>query len=151
MLYNDFQILDDDKYALISQQFKNSNPRTQSEIVDNLFLNLNCCKNHCLGLNTNVNKRIQAVLVRAKDVCDNIIGSINTLYKIKTTAIQTVTNFNLFSFAKKLIETIELIDELITDTNNPANLKNFSKAIIGVAEDLFDALEKSNIHLFKHM
>lgn len=154
MMYNDFQILNNDEYNLINEQYSHHQASTQTDIINNLFLQLDECKSFCFGLNKYVNKRIQNALVFAKNELDKLIYNINVSYKVSVHSIQAVTNFNIFAFAKKLMEGLELVQKLLefaTDPNTINFVKGTATTITSIAEQLFDALENSNIHLFKFM
>ena len=152
MIYNDFQILSDSQYASMNLAYKNESKPTTQNLVDKLFLNLDNCKSYCFGLDRMVNKNIQKVLKDARIELDRLIGNINAMFKVEAHTMQTVSSFNIFGFAKNIIETIGVIDELLVslDTKHQP-LTAMSKSLTDIAYNLFDALEKSNIHLFKHM
>ncbi len=155
MIYNDFKILDDEQYKILSEQYSTHTPvRTQTELANAIFVHLDECKSYCFGLHKNVNKRVCAVLKKAKDELERLIGNINSVFKITATKAAIVNEFNLFEFAKKLIKTIELTDELFdlsSDANHVKFINTTIKTISQLAQELFEALEQSNIQMFKYM
>ena len=154
MLYNDYQVLNDDEYQIINLHYQQTEPQTQSEIVNKLFVNFDQCKSYCFGLNSCVNKRIQAVLNNAKAEFEKLISNINTSFKLNAKTTKVVSTFSVFDFANKLIEGIKLAQEflnLATDPKFTDFAKQTTKTILDIANQLFDALSSSNIQMFKHM
>lgn len=154
MLYNDYQVLNDDEYQIINLHYRQSQPHTQSEIVNKLFINFDQCKSYCFGLNNCVNKRIQAVLLNAKTEFEKLISNVNTTFKLNATTSKVVSSFGVFDFANKLIEGLKLAQEflnLATDPKLTDFAKQTTKTILDIADQLFDALSSSNIQMFKHM
>lgn len=154
MLYNDYQILNNDKYQIINMHYQQSQPHTQNEIANKLFVNFDQCKSYCFGLNNCVNKQIQSVLLAAKFEFEKLISNINTCFKLDAKVSKTISTFNLFDFANKLIDGIKLAQEFLNLTTDP-KLTNFAKqttkTILDIANQLFEALSNSNIQMFKHM
>lgn len=152
MIYNDFQILTDGQYANMNFAYKNEPKPTTQDLVNKLFLSLDNCKSYCFGLDKTVNKNIQKVLIEARIQLDRLMGNINAMFKVEAHTMQAINSFNIFRFAKNIIETIGVIDELLESLDTKRQpLTAMSKTLTDIAYNLFDALEKSNIHLFKHM
>ncbi len=154
MMYEDFKILNDDQYNLISEQLQNQKICSQAEIANKLFLTLDQCKSFCFGLNNQVNKRIQNALLYARNQLDKLINNVNISFNIDAHSMQIVTDLNIFAFAKKLIEAVQTVEELLHQPNSE-KFSHFSlptiSTLLDIINQLFDALENSNIHLFKHM
>lgn len=154
MMYEDFKILNDDQYNLISEQLQNQKICSQAEIANKLFLTLDQCKSFCFGLNNQVNKRIQNALLYARNQLDKLINNVNISFNIDAHSTQIVTDLNIFAFAKKLIEAVQTVEELLLQPNSE-KFFHFSlsttSTLLDIINQLFDALENSNIHLFKHM
>ena len=154
MLYNDFQILSADKYTLMNEQFHQQHETCQTEILNQLFLTLDECKNFCLGANNNVNKRILVAIQYAKVEFEKLISNINICFELSVHSTNAVSNFNVFALAKKIVEGLKLTQQLF-DFNSNKKVINFAKAsqnsLLNVLSQLLDTLEKSNIHLFKYM
>lgn len=153
MQYNDFQILSNEQYQMLNNQYLNNSVNEQN-ILDSLFLNFDQCKSFCFGLSSKVNKQIQLALSNAKQEYDKLINNLNLTFKITTHTAQSITNFNVFSFAKKVVEGLTLVQQLYNFSNNKKIFvfaDNSSKTILNILNNLFSALEKSNIYLFKYM
>ena len=101
-MYEDFKILNDDQYKLISEQLQNQKICSQAEIANKLFLTLDQCKSFCFGLNNQVNKRIQNALLYARNQLDKLINNVNISFNIDAHSMQIVTDLNIFAFAKKI-------------------------------------------------
>lgn len=154
MLYNDYQVLNDDEYQIINLHYQQTKPQTQSEIVNKLFVNFDQCKSYCFGLSSRVNKRIQVVLNNAKAEFEKLISNINISFKLNTKTTKVVSTFSVFDFANKLIEGLKLAQEflnLATDPKLTVFAKQTTKTILDIADQLFDALSSSNIQMFKYM
>lgn len=153
-MYEDFKILNDDQYKLISEQLQNQRICSNIEIANKLFLTLDQCKSFCFGLNNQVNKKIQSILLYARNQLDKLINNVNVSFNIDAHSAQVVTDLNIFAFAKKLIEAIQTVAELLYQPNSEKffhfSLSTIS-TLLDITNQLFDALENSNIHLFKHM
>lgn len=153
MEYNDFQILSNEQYDMLNKQYLN-NENIEMDILNNLFLNFDQCKSFCFGLSNKVNKQIQHSLAYARQEYDKLINNLNQTFSISAHTPQTIQTFNLFSFAKKVVEGLTLIQQLC-NVSATKKITNFvcstTKTILNILNNLFSALEKSNIYLFKYM
>lgn len=154
MLFNDYQVLKDDEYQLINLQYQQNKPHTQNEIASKLFENFDQCKSYCFGLNSCVNKHIQAVLANAKSEFEKLINNVNISFKIDTKTSKVVSSLNIFEFAGKLLDGVKLAQEFFDFATDPKTInfaKQTTKTILDIANQLFEALSVSNIQMFKHM
>lgn len=153
MEYNDFKILSNEQYDMLNKQYV-INENIEMDILNNLFLNFDQCKSFCFGLSNKVNKQIQQALNNARQEYDKLINNLNLTFNITAHTPQTIQSFNLFSFAKKVVEGLILVQQLCFVSANK-KISNFvcatTKTILEILSNLFSALEKSNIHLFKYM
>lgn len=154
MDYNDFPILDDDKYQLIQSQYENFLPFNRKDNVNKIYLLLEECRHLCFGLtkqyNANINRSIFNTLHELERVMDNF----NSTFSIKLDYKKQISEFNLFQFLKKLIECVKEIS-LWNLKEDKVYYKKFSHdnhiIILNCVYNLVSVLENSNIRIFKFM
>lgn len=152
MEYNDFPILDDSTYSMMMQEYENNLPFDRHTTINKLYLELDECRNFCFGLTARVNKSIRNAIERAKEELDKILDNFHATFSINVKSQKEIKEFNLFTFIKKLISSL-------ATTQNWANneqktyfktlASNNIDTLINILIGIIEALENSNLHLFK--
>ncbi len=154
MNYNDFPILDDDTYRMMMNEYNNTLPFDRNTTINKLFLELDECKNFCLGLTKHVNKKIQLAVEKAKIEIEKILENFHATFTINVKSQKEIKDFNLFTFIKKLINSISSMN-IWANNEQKTYYKNLASmnivTLIKILVEIIEALENSNLHLFKFM
>ncbi len=150
--YNDFPILNDETYSLMSsafsRQFKNRN-----DFLKQIFSSLNHIYNMCLIKGKNLNKKICESLNDANKELEKLIYNFKSTFSLNIDCIE-IKEFNLFAFLKEIFNTLNLIFEWIK-IEEKEYYKTFAinsaKSLSTIGSTLSTAIANSNIIFFKHM
>ncbi len=154
MNYNDFPILDDSTYNLMMNEYNNSLPFDRNTAINKLYLELDECKNFCFGLTNRVNKKIQLAVESAKTEIEKILENFHATFSIHVNSQKEIKEFNLFTFIKKLISSISNMHHWANNeqkTYFKTLAGNNIITLINILMQIIEALENSNLHLFKFM
>ncbi len=154
MNYNDFPILDDDKYKMIQSEYEKFLPFNRNNSISKIYILLEECRHLCFGLNGQCNRDITRTLSDVKKELERVMDNFNSIFNIKLDYKKEIIEFNLFHFLKKLIDcTIEM--KIWNSKEDKEYYKKFSdnslEILLNCISNLVQSLEKSNVHIFKYM
>lgn len=154
MNYDDFPILDDSKYKLINEQYQNTNSFDKQTMLVRICASLNSCYLFCLNSHNKYNTKIVKTIKESQDVLIKLFNNFTTYFNIKIQPCKTVTDFEVFGFMKKIIETTKLIQQLIQHEHKQYYISMFQKSIEELSNCLLitlTAISESNVLFFKYM
>ena len=154
MNYNDFPILNDDKYKMIQAEYEKFLPFNRKNIITKIYLLLEECRHLCFGLNKRFNTHIDFAINDTKHELERVMDNFHSIFNIKPDYKKEIAEFNLFHFLKKLINCIK---EILAwnSKEDKEYYKKFSDSTLNILltciSNLIQSLENSNIHIFKFM
>ena len=154
MNYNDFPILSNEEYQLLNSHFSTSNISSRKDILFKILNEISNCKNLCFNIEQKQNFKLKTSLEFSFNTLTKLENNLSTSFNLKTTSSQSYKSVNIFSFTKKITKLSTLVSSW-----HSTEQKEYFKAIahktlidlLSILENIFTALETSNVLLFKHM
>ena len=156
MNYNDFPILNDDTYNYLKNKYNELNNEHEFDRVTSITkicFYLNECMGSCKSLKNKLNVKLRNSIEFASDEINKIISSLNETFNINLNS-NTIKEFNLFTFLKYLTYAIELFINWSYKEEKEYYKKvcnNCLNSLIESLKRIMEALENSNISLYKYM
>ena len=154
MKYNDFQILNNEQYYIINQEFSNNEEQDKKTIINSICEELNKIVGLCFSLsnqhNQHINKEIDETINTLVKIKNNLIETFN----LKSATTINIVSTNIFSILKMLssLSTPFLRWVMLeTKTYYKSLAQNCFIDLTNCLNKILEAIEKSNIKLFKHM
>ena len=154
MIYNDFPILNNDEYELLSKQYSKFQPADRKTLIFKICNELNICYNFCMGFENKFNKKIKSEIENSKIVLFKLLENFTSTFNISPPINQTINSFNLFSFIKKITYSTTFILQWLSIEQKEYYKKLGQSSVAELMElvnKIISALEESNLHFFKHM
>ena len=153
MSYNDFQILSNEEYAILNNQFLARQNFDRNATIFQIKSTLNSCKNSCLSIANKYNTRIKSEIEQTHKKLNKILENFNSLFGTASQSTE-IKNINIFSFIDKLISITQQIylwqkNEQKKYYNSFAEKTIFE--LLEIIANLIKQLDKSNIITFKYM
>lgn len=153
MDYKDYQILSDNEYLILSEHFNESQTFDRRTSVNKIYSLLNDCKNSCLTLDKNINKKIKDSISDCHNTIEKNINNLSATFNLQQTS-KNSESFSLFPFIEKLLE---VQSQLLTWSKNE-DKEYYAKLCNSIAKEInqsvinvISSISKSNIILFKYM
>lgn len=156
MNYNDFPILNDDTYNYLKNKYSELNSEQTFDRVtsiNKICFYLNECTGSCKSLKNKLNVKLRNSIEFASDEINKIISSLNETFNINLNS-NVIKEFNLFTFLKYLTYAIELFINWSYKEEKEYYKKvcnNCLNSLIECVKKIMEALENSNISLYKYM
>lgn len=156
MNYNDFPILNDDTYNYLKNKYSELNSEQTFDRVtsiNKICFYLNECAGSCKSLKNKLNVKLSNFIEFASDEINKIISSLNETFNINLNS-NIIKEFNLFTFLKYLTYAIELFINWSYKEEKEYYKKvcnNCLNSLIECVKKIMEALENSNISLYKYM
>ena len=156
MNYNDFPILNDDTYNYLKNKYSELNSEQTFDRVtsiNKICFYLNECTGSCKSLKNKLNVKLRNSIEFASDEINKIISSLNETFNINLNS-NIIKEFNLFTFLKYLTYAIELFINWSYKEEKEYYKKvcnNCLNSLIKCVKKIMEALENSNISLYKYM
>ena len=156
MNYNDFPILNDDTYNYLKNKYSELNSEQTFDRVtsiNKICFYLNECAGGCKSLKNKLNVKLSNFIEFASDEINKIISSLNETFNINLNS-NIIKEFNLFTFLKYLTYAIELFINWSYKEEKEYYKKvcnNCLNSLIECVKKIMEALENSNISLYKYM
>lgn len=156
MNYNDFPILNDDTYNYLKNKYSELNSEQTFDRVtsiNKICFYLNECTGSCKSLKNKLNVKLRNSIEFANDEINKIISSLNETFNINLNS-NVIKEFNLFTFLKYLTYAIELFINWSYKEEKEYYKKvcnNCLNSLIECVKKIMEALENSNISLYKYM
>lgn len=156
MNYNDFPILNDDTYNYLKNKYSELNSEQTFDRVtsiNKICFYLNECTGSCKSLKNKLNVKLSNSIEFASDEINKIISSLNETFNINLNS-NIIKEFNLFTFLKYLTYAIELFINWSYKEEKEYYKKvcnNCLNSLIECVKKIMEALENSNISLYKYM
>ncbi len=150
--FNDSPILDDDAYLRLMRAYQNR-PTERNVIVNKIYFELIHCRQLCLGVDENLNKKIKDGISYAKSEIDKIIENFESSFSISVKSDE-VKNFNLFTFIKKISECISFVLEWQIHEEKPyykALANSTISSLNMIITKIITTLEHINVIIFKYL
>lgn len=154
MNYNDFPILNDDNYRMIQSEYEKFLPFNRKSQIDKLYFTLEECRHLCFGLDKKYNKLISTAILKTKTEIEKIMDNLHATFNLNIEYRKEINEFNLFTFIKKIINSISEFKEWYTKEEKEYYKKissNSMSSLLSCLNDLITSLENSNLHIFKYM
>ena len=154
MNYNDFPILSNDEYKFLNEQYSLNPSFDRKTYLFKICTELLSCINICVGLNGRFNSKICYTISDSKQVLEKILNNLTSTFNISMSSQKEISNFNLFTFLKKIINTVSLITSLTNFEQKEyykTMLTKSTNELLKILENIITALENSNLHFFTHM
>ena len=153
MKYNDFPILSDDTYDYLKNRYKNEMFIDRESSINKVCYYLNECVGSCKALKSKLNIKLSQAITFADSEINKIISSLNETFDIHVSA-NSIKEFNLFTFLKRLINSIEILKSLEYKEEKEYYKKVYNiclNSLIESVKKIVEALETSNIRHYKFM
>ena len=156
MNYNDFPILNDDTYNYLKNKYSELNSEQTFDRVtsiNKICFYLNECTGSCKSLKNKLNVKLRNSIEFASDEINKIISSLNETFNINLNS-NVIKEFNLFTYLKYLTYAIELFINWSYKEEKEYYKKvcnNCLNSLIECVKKIMEALENSNISLYKYM
>ena len=154
-MYNDFPILSNNEYEKLKEQYNSANNFSRIQPLNQICSLIHDCNNSFqLNCNQKINNKIKSELTESNSTLIKILENLKTTFTVELNNTKSITSFNLFSYLKKLMTCIRLLNNWLKYEK-----KEFYKSIIistrsdieNIILNLFTQLEKINIYFFKYM
>ena len=154
MKYNDFPILSNTDYTLISAQYSNLLAFNRDNTLLDLCNEIYVCLGYCNTLKNTFNKTTTDQIKKSNDILTKLLNNISSQFNIKLAPKQTITNFNLFSFMKQINKILLIIFNWFINEQKEY-YKTIAKRsfyeLIEIKNNILSALEKSQVTFYKFM
>lgn len=154
MIYNDFQILNDEKYKLMNEHFTKSKLNDRQVTLTEICHDLIVCRDTCLHISSKFNVKLRKAVEETNNVITKTFDNFSSLFNINIKPNTKTSNFNLFSFMKRLIDTTRKITEWGKVETKEYYISIAQKSlgdILNCFDLILSALEESNLYFFKYM
>ena len=150
MIYNDFQILNDNSYKKLANAY-NTNKSIGNFHVE-VYKKLLFCS-ECLCINKpQINNKILLSLNYSITVIEQILENFKCIFNLKNLKQTEIKEINLFEYVLHLINIVEYLNIWQNEEKNNY-YKNFIfktiNELILTLKNIFSALNKSNIKIYK--
>lgn len=154
MDYNDFQILNDEEYKIIEEQYNNFRPQADHQIVaKNTIALLNNLKVLSSQASAYYNKKISNELISALPILEKTIS--NLQYNFHPTKAETTSNpCNIFNILKLYNQTTLNLFVLFQATDKQSLRKILSAdiySLVNAFNKILIQMENSNITFYRFM
>lgn len=153
MTFSDFQIFNDETYSFLEEQYKQTLTFDRRTTINKIYLKLKECVSFCCNINI-VNKKIKESIENAKTQILNVIENFDSNFSVNLDSYKEYKNFNVFSLMKCLtiiINELQVWQKSESKDYHKLFIHNTLTCLINILFLINNALEKSNIILFKHM
>ncbi len=150
--YDDFPILDNESYLNLMHAYE-TKPKDRNVFINLIYTDLEQCKQICLGISPDINKKIRDVICESKKELDKICDNLKSSFSISI-SVKEVKTFNIFTFVKCLSSALENFSlwEHNEEKQYYKTLANFSTiSLINIIKNVMTVLEDKNIKIYKYL
>lgn len=154
MEYNDFQILSNDTYKLMNEQFNNSQPFTKRACVNKLQLLIAEFRALTASIQAKTNHKIRNELEKVSSNISKLENNLQAIFNTKRPKATTIKSFNIFNTIQTIIKILLELQNWSKNETKEYHLNFIEKTtneFLLNLDDLFLVMSKLNIILFKHM
>ena len=152
MNYNDFPILNDLEYNFLNKQFSTIE-FNRKDVLTKISYELNSIVNTNLGSKEKFNNKIKQELKNAIETSNKWLNNFSSQFNLTIKNLE-ISNLNIFSMLKKLNTTISFLLVLVKNETKEYYKTlaiNCANELILSSSNILQALNESNLILFKHM
>lgn len=153
MRYNDFPILNDNEYKFLNEQFNNSS-FNKKEILTKICFELNTIINFNFTNKEKFNNKIKQEIFNGIEIANKWLNNFSSQFNISLKSTTNIVNINIFSLLKKFNTVIYQLTTLIKHESKEYYKSlaiNCINEIISTSSNILQALNESNLILFKYM
>ena len=154
MNYEDFPILKNSEYSFLHEQYLNTKLQNRKTLTQKICNEISTCINGCLPTQNPYNNRINQAIKLSHQTLIKHLNNLTSLFNIQTSSMQNISNFNLFSYTRKINNIISLtldwLDSEEKEYYRTLSKKNI-KELINCLDEIFSSTEDSNVNFYKHM
>lgn len=153
MNYNDFPILSNEEYSLISQHFSQKKFDRKTTLFQ-INKHLITCKTSHINNIDKLNKKTVQALNNSYNLIEKTLKNLNSLFDFPPRPNSNIKSISIFDHIEQLLSVIENLTKWSKDETKEyykSFIQSSSLELIGGLRHLLKALSESNIFFFKHM
>lgn len=154
MKYTDFQILSNETYKLMNEQFNNFQPFSKRSCVNKLLLSIAEFKALTASIQAQTNPKIRNKLENISLTISKLENNLQAMFNTERPKATTIKSFNIFNTIQTIIKILLELQNWSKNETKEYHLNFIEKTInefLLNLDDLFLVMSKLNIILFKHM
>ncbi len=152
MKFNDFPILSDNDYLVLNSKYTQQTNRKSH--IFTIYMELKNLHSSCFELKDKFNANVSNTIEQTRNCVLKLSNNLSELFNLDPNQNTQIKNFNIFYFMKKITKLISLYSEWITYEDKEYFKQTAQKSIKELSHclsNILNALELSNIYIFKHM
>lgn len=154
MNYNDFPILSNEDYYLLNTQYSNQQKPDRKNHIYKICNELNTIVYSCFELAPKHNTIIKRALESTREISAKLLNNLNEVFNLTNTTSKNYANTNIFTLTKQISKASSRFINWASleekEYYKNLSLKS-STELLECLNNILNALELSNVKLFKHM